>query len=149
MVLTVGDDDDGLPHPFPGSKAACGHVDGCLDIGTLTFDERGVDGLEKHLGRDEVIGNGQLDIGLTSKYDKSYLVVGEAIDKLGDHVLGFLQAAGRHILGKHGVGDIERNDSLDSLALDGLHLGAKLRTCQYQHHEAQGHEGEPELQRWA
>ena len=147
MVLTIGDDDDGLADALLLCETVGGHVDGSCYIGTLRGNHAGVDAREEHLGRDIVAGDGQLDEGITGKDDEPDLIVGEMVDQVLHHHLGTVETTGDDILRPHGVGDIEGDDGLDARALLLGDLRAHLRTGQHDDEQGQGRLEDPELDR--
>ena len=146
MVLAVGYDDDGLPHPFVGREALGGQVDGSLDVGALAGHDPGRDGAEEHLGRYVVTRYGQLDERVAGEDYQAGLVILELLNQVGDYPLGLLKTVRHHVIGQHGVGHVQCYDSLYALARDSLLLGAELRTGQQEASHAECGCEEPELE---
>ena len=136
MVLAVGDDDDGSSHVLLLGKALPCHVDGLSDVGSLALDETRVGVLEEHLRRHIVARDGQLHESLSGEHHQSYLVVGEIVHEVLNEHLALVEPGGSHILGEHGVGDVEADDGLYALPLVVRHLASHLRTGE--HHDEQG-----------
>ena len=117
-------------------EAIAGHGQGSGDVGALHVDERGLNALQEHLGRDVVAGNGKLDEGIACKDNESNLIVGEMVDEILDKHLALLQTRRNHILSQHGVADVKADDCFDAIALLARNLRSHLWTCQ--HHDEQG-----------
>ena len=138
MVFAIGDDNDGLAYAFLLGEAMRGQRNGGGNVGALGGYQRGVDARKEHLGRNIVAGNGQLHEGIAGEDDEPYLVVSEVIYQILDHHLSTVQAAGRHVLGQHGVADVHTDDGLDARTLLVRNAGAHLGTRQHDDEQCQG-----------
>ena len=136
MVLTIGNDDDGLAYLVVLAEAVLRHLNGSGNICALCANHRGVDAAEEHLGRHIVAGHGQLYKGIAGKDNQSYLVVRELVNKVLHHHLGTFQTTGGDILGSHGVGDVHRYDGLYALTLLCLRSCSPMRAGKS--HDKQG-----------
>ena len=113
-------------------------------------NHRGVDAIQKHLRRNKVAGDGQLDKSVAGKHHKPDAVVAELVDELRHNHLGTLHAAQLTVAGlvdgPHRVAHIDGNNSFDAgllLLADAL---AKLRTSQHHDKQCEGSLKQPELQ---
>ena len=148
MVLTIGDDDDGLAHAFLLGKAMAGHADSRSNIRTLRGYHRGRDAGQEHLRAHIVAGDGQLHKGVSGKDNQTYLIVIELVYQILDEHLGAVQTTGCHILGKHGIADVHTDDGLDASTLLVADFGSHLRTCQHHDEQCQGTQQQRELHQW-
>ena len=131
MVLTVGNDDNGLSHALLLGKAMGRHVDCRSNIGALGSYHPRADVREEHLSRHVVTGDGQLHKGIAGKHDKTYLVVGEVVHQILYHHLRAIQTAGCHIFGQHRVADVQTDDCLYAGTFFVTDFRAQLRTGQH------------------
>ena len=87
MVLTIGDDNDGLADTFLLSKTVSSHLYGLGNISSLRCYHRRVDAGKEHLRRHIVAGDGKLYKSVSCKHNQTYLVVGKMIHQVLDHHL--------------------------------------------------------------
>ena len=145
MVLTVGNDDDGLAYLLLLGEAVGSHLYSPRYVRALRGHQRRVDVRQEHLGRHIVTGDGQLHKGIACKHNEAYLVVRKVVDQVLDHHLRTVQTAGRHILGQHGVTDVDTNDGLNACALLVTDFRSHLRTGKHQDEQGQSGLQQPEL----
>ena len=145
VVLTIGNDDDGLTDTFLLREAMGGHIHSCCYVGALGLNESWLYAAEEHLCRHEIARDGQLHISLAGKDDKTYLVVGEMIDQILDHHLCTVETTGANIFCQHRVTDVEGYDGFNTCPLLVTDLRTHLRTSQHHNEQSQRREQQTEL----
>ena len=147
VVLTIGDHDDGSTHIVLLGKTLGGKRDGIADIGTLSLDQPRCDILQEHLCRYIITGDRQLHEGIACKDNQSDLVVAEVIYQILYQHLALVETGRSHILGKHGIGDIETDHRLDAITLVVRNLASHLRASHHHDDKCQGSKHQHKLHR--
>ena len=145
MILTVGDDNDGLAYFLVFGERVHGQADGFGQIGALALHHGWRDVLQKHFGRHEIVGDGKLDKCRAGENDQTYLVVVKLVHQRLDKHLALGESRRNDVLGKHGIADVHGNDGLYSRALHVLHPCTHLRSRQHHDEEGKRRKHQPEL----
>ena len=148
MVLTIGNDNNGLTDILLLRKTVRGHIDSGSNISTLCGNHRRGNARQEHLGTDIVTGNGQLHESISSKHDESDFVVRKVIHQVLNHHFRTVQSTGCHILCQHGITDIHTNNRLYSSTFLVTDLIAELGSRQYNDKKRKSTKQQPELDQW-
>ena len=138
MVFAISNNDDGLAHAFLLCKAVDSHINGCGNVCSLCSNHVWRDAAKEHLCTDVVASDRQLNKGVTSKDNQSYLVVGEVVNEILDHHLRTVQTTGCYVFGQHRIADVHCDDGLNASALLMRNLCTKLRTCHHDDEQCKG-----------
>ena len=137
MVFTISNHNDSTSNIVLLGKTFRSQINGISYIGALCLNQTRGDILQEHLGRNVIAGNRQLHKRIACKNNQSNLVIGKIINQIFYQHLTLIKTGRNNILCQHRVGDIQTNDSFNTLSLIMRNLATHLRTSQHDNQECQ------------
>ena len=137
MVFTISNHNDSTSNIVLLGKTFRSQINGISYIGALCLNQTRGNILQEHLGRNVIAGNRQLYKRIASKNNQSNLVIGKIINQIFYQHLTLVKTGRNDILCQHRVGDIQTNDSFNTLALIMRNLATQLRTSQHDNQKCQ------------
>ena len=142
VVFAIGQDQHHTARLAFRIEGVHGQGQRSADSGPLQRDGFRPNRVEKELDGGQVLSEGRLHIGLSSKHDESNPVPVELLDDPLDAALGQIQTGHAHIFREHRSADVERNHDVHTLRFHLLHAGAPFGV--HQAHGQQGDAGPPD-----
>ena len=142
MVFTIGQDQHHTARLALRVEGVHGQGQRRADGGPLERDGFRANRVEEELDGGQVLREGRLHIGLSSKHDEPDPVPVELLNDPLNAALGQVQTGHAHIFREHRSAHVERNHDVHALGFHLLHAGAPFGV--HQAHGQQGDAGAPD-----
>src|SRR5574344_719897 len=128
VVFTIRYDNNGATFLALGAETLDCSSYGIPDGSSLSRYRRSADGIQKHLSRDIIACNRNLNERRSRKNDETDTIILQFVRQPRNSQLGPFQPVRRIILSQHGIGYIQHHHDLSSFGTMFLEFGSQLRT---------------------